>query len=326
MARKKSRIPIIFTFVLIFVGLSLAIHSSQRKQSRERRQACEEYTYEGRTCCKCGAGLKLKEHCSTPRTESECDLCEDNTFSSVPNSLTTCEPCRPCSQLANLEAATNCTRTSDTVCKCKDHHYCISDTDPCTECRPCTVCDPGVGVKVKCSPTNNTICNEPQGNNVGIGVGIFFILPAFIGVGVFLWMKRKTFPCCGKKDSDSSNNGVVHHEQEMEHLNVNENLKRYIPDIAPEIGWTDMRNIAMGSNIPIGIIESLELDYRQDSQERTIRLLGVWAEAEGREASRKLIQRLRKSSKKGKAERVMEILSVGNSDSSHPPAEVVNID
>uniref|UniRef100_A0A673AVP8 Tumor necrosis factor receptor superfamily member 6 n=1 Tax=Sphaeramia orbicularis TaxID=375764 RepID=A0A673AVP8_9TELE len=278
-----------------------AIHSSQRKQSRERRQACEEYTYEGRTCCKCGAGLKLKEHCSTPRTESECDLCEDNTFSSVPNSLTTCEPCRPCSQLANLEAATNCTRTSDTVCKCKDHHYCISDTDPCTECRPCTVCDPGVGVKVKCSPTNNTICNEPQEI-----LHIAYLIVLDQCISVFLCINSFLSP----------------------HFisTVNENLKRYIPDIAPEIGWTDMRNIAMGSNIPIGIIESLELDYRQDSQERTIRLLGVWAEAEGREASRKLIQRLRKSSKKGKAERVMEILSVGNSDSSHPPAEVVNID
>lgn len=309
---------VLFTFVFLFVGLSVSVHSPQGQKSRVRRQACEEYNHEGRTCCKCGAGFKRMEHCSAQKNDTKCDLCEDGTFSSIPNSLKNCDLCRTCSQPgANLEVDIPCKATRDTVCKCKDHHYCISGTHPCKECSPCKECAPGVGVKVKCSPTSDTICNEtnkPQGNNA-LGITLGILIPLFaiaVAVGVFFYIRRKEY--CGKERITS--NGE-RQDVEMQPLNVVPDLTPFIPKLASVIGWKDMRNIAMASGMPDGTIESVELDHRQDSQEQTIQLLRKWAEKEGSEASNKLIQYLKE--KTGKLEKVREILRVDNSTSSHLP-------
>lgn len=86
-------------------------------------------------------------------------------------------------------------------------------------------------------------------------------------------------------------------------------LQRHLPDIADVIGWKDMQEIAMRSSMPSATIDSFRLNHPGDSQEQTLQLLSSWAERQGREAGKKLIEILQNSGKKRKAEKVREILS-----------------
>lgn len=90
-------------------------------------------------------------------------------------------------------------------------------------------------------------------------------------------------------------------------------LSPHMPDIAEELGWKDMKAIAMRSNIKSASIEGCRLDYPGNSQEQTLQLLKIWTEQQGMEASRNLIQILQNSGKKGKAEKVALILNEGSS-------------
>lgn len=86
-------------------------------------------------------------------------------------------------------------------------------------------------------------------------------------------------------------------------------LESYLPDIAETIGWRDMQDIATRSRIIGTIIESCKLDHPNDSQEQTFRLLQIWVEKQGMQASTNLIQILQNMDRRGKAEKVMDIVS-----------------
>lgn len=88
-------------------------------------------------------------------------------------------------------------------------------------------------------------------------------------------------------------------------------LQPLLPDIAQEIGWKDMKEVAMRTGLS-NAIENVQQNHPGDAQEQTLQLLMTWVQKEGREASNKLIQVLRQSGKNLKADKVKKILNPGS--------------
>ncbi|KAF7668377.1 hypothetical protein LDENG_00016890 [Lucifuga dentata] len=286
--------------------------------SKRQSELCQdgEYQHEGKTCCKCGAGLRLKKHCRLQKDDRECAYCQLGiTYSSHPNFQESCEPCTSCAHPnANLEVAEPCTIARDTVCQCKKDHFCSSGIEPCRLCQPCKECG-AEGVKVACTDISDTICNTSLGVTLG-AVFVVIVLLAVIVIGLWyhFWRKRKRQPTPSQLiNGDTS-------KMEVEPLRAPiVDLTSFLPDIAELLDWKDMRDIAIRSEIPSTTIKSCQQNNPQDTQEQTFQLLSRWVEKQGRTASTDLIEMLRRSGQKAKAERVMDLLSGGNSDRSHVP-------
>ncbi|XP_060895893.1 tumor necrosis factor receptor superfamily member 26 [Labrus mixtus] len=291
--------------VLIFTLVSFPSASCQT----DAGSPCEHGTYrhEERDCCRCGVGNKLKAHCVANLQYGECEPCEPGTFSSQPSQEKFCEPCKHCHHPnENLEEAEPCTPPRNAKCRCKPDHYCIGDIKNCLLCHPCKKCG-AEGIKVKCAGNNNTVCNEEikGGNQAAIIAGIVVAVLLLIiaaAAAVFIWRKKSR---SGGQVIASGTNGNV----ELLPLRVPEvDLQHLIPDIATAIGWKDMKKLAIRSHVPTATIETCELDHPGDSGEQTCKLLTIWVEKEGRQASKRLIEMLNESNKKVKAERVMDLL------------------
>ncbi|KAK2824389.1 hypothetical protein Q5P01_021564 [Channa striata] len=273
---------------------------------RNRRQVCADGTYEhdGVTCCLCAAGMKLKDHCVSTQVYGNCTLCDRNTYNAHPNSKTSCDPCTSCDQPnANLEVEDICTAGGDTRCRCKKDHFCIlkslDSPGQCRICQPCKTCP--AGVEIACTATNDTVCQEEDENRVGKAIGItlaiLIALIGAIGLAVFLRRKRRQRP------------------PEREETLLCRDLQPYLIEIVDVVGWKDMKAIALASKIPRATIEFCERDNPRDAQQQTLQLLETWIESEGRNASKNLIQMLRKNHKNGKADRLIHILS-GDSETA----------
>ncbi|XP_039994468.1 tumor necrosis factor receptor superfamily member 6 isoform X2 [Xiphias gladius] len=324
MASPSRGFPVCFTtFVLLLSHVSPAYSSASllteakvprpvKGLFRNRRQLCDygDYKYEGRTCCLCGPGQKLESHCNTRPNDQQCKQCDSGTYSSHPNSQPSCEPCKSCDHpFANLEEAEPCTPAANTKCRCKKDHYCGSGTEICSLCHHCKECG-AEGIKVACTSTNNTVCNDKtQGGNSWtiIGITVPIVIFAAVMVAVFLWRRRKLrnrrqIMAPTTEDPD---------DVEWQYLNGLD-LQPHLPDIAAELGWKDMHDVAVRSGIPKATIESCQLDHHRDSEQQTLQLLGRWVEKEGRDAPKKLIQILEKSGKRYKAMRVKNILGIGS--------------
>ncbi|XP_034408489.1 tumor necrosis factor receptor superfamily member 23 [Cyclopterus lumpus] len=288
------------------VLVSLLAHVATSAAEGNSSLTCVDGIYEhgGGICCLCGAGQYLKEHCTTSEQYGECELCTRNTYRSLPNSLDSCEPCTSCSQPnANLVVKQACTSAIDAKCQCKKDHYCSSGTETCIICNPCKECPKGI--KVACTSNNNTVCNEIEGKpHIGLIMGIVAIL--VIGLGLLaLFYIRKRYQ---RRHQIPSVPSAA--DPEMQHLAAPVvDLQPHLSDIADIIGWRDMQVVALRSRMENATIESCRLDHPHNSQEQTLQLLQIWVESQGNEASRILIQSLQNSSRRGKAEKVKDILS-----------------
>lgn len=85
-------------------------------------------------------------------------------------------------------------------------------------------------------------------------------------------------------------------------------LQPYLPDIARIIGWNDAKAIATRSGIQNAVIESCLLNHPNDSLEQALELLNIWVEKQGKEASNILVKSLQDLDKRGKAEKIIELL------------------
>lgn len=99
---------------------------------------------------------------------------------------------------------------------------------------------------------------------------------------------------------------------------LNELQLSHAPDIAAILGWKDMKDVALRSGLTDVQIDSCQ-QSNNNPEEQTLQLLQKWMEALGRGAENKLISILRSSGKKGKAEKVEDILKRGNSATSAAP-------
>ncbi|XP_031162909.1 tumor necrosis factor receptor superfamily member 23 isoform X2 [Sander lucioperca] len=305
---ESSKFPVWFIILALLSLLVSATSSSNEGQNRSQPCVDGTYEHEGRNCCLCGAGLHLKEHCTTNLQFGTCETCPKETYSIYPNNQKSCEPCTSCLQPnANLEVEEPCTPARDTRCRCKHNHYCSSDIKPCKICNPCKVC--AKGIKVDCTANSDRVCNDKtEGDNkVAIIVGIIVIV-VVIGLAIGLLLKRRR-------------NRKRQHQVELTDFNAAESqflrapvvdLQPHLPDIAEVIGWRDLEVVAIRSSIPNTAIEACKINHPHSIEEATLELLKIWVEKNGREASRNLVQILQRSGKRDKAEKVMDILSRPN--------------
>ncbi|XP_074501492.1 tumor necrosis factor receptor superfamily member 6-like [Sebastes fasciatus] len=320
MAADSSKFPVWFTAFTVL--LCLLVSGSSSAADLKDGSQCVDGTYPhtgGLTCCLCGAGLHLESHCIKSQTYGGCKACDQGEFSSHPTSQTSCDLCKSCLQIsAALEVDEPCKPDADTKCRCKKGHFCV--TEICITCVPCEECG-DVGIKVACTDRNNTVCNEKIEGGITSGAIAVIIVTAIlfvIGLVVLALVSKR------RRDRERHDRNGPHSLAQQPKGSDRQPLKDLVPvvdlqphmaEIAEAIGWTDMRDVAMGSNILDTIIVSCELNHPGDSQEQTLELLKIWVEKQGREASKKLVQILEDSGKRGKAESVVEILAIPN-----PPA------
>ncbi|XP_034464318.1 tumor necrosis factor receptor superfamily member 6 [Hippoglossus hippoglossus] len=336
MASDSNKFPLwLFTCALIFSHVSLEFSSASPQTEdklsvrvvkglfRSRRQACAHGTYEheGRTCCLCGVGLRLKTHCLANQNHGQCESCESGTYSSHATAQESCEPCTSCEHPnANLEVAENCTRANNAKCRCKKDHYCSSGPETCKVCHPCKECG-SEGVGVACTATNNTVCNAiTEGVNGGKISGIVFAILVIcaILIGGALWYRRRRKLHSPHQPSSQTNGNAT----DVELQPLNDLQLHHVPDIADVLGWKDMQDVAMRSGMTKVEIDSCKRVDPTDSEEQTLQLLLKWVEREGKGGAKQLTTLLRKSRKKEKAERVEKIL---RSDSTAPSDAPVGI-
>ncbi|KAF3842001.1 hypothetical protein F7725_023952, partial [Dissostichus mawsoni] len=259
------------------VGL-VSLRSVDLSSALGETQHCVDGTYkhEGVTCCLCGAGTFVESHCTTTQP-GKCISCIEGEYNSHPHSQDSCEPCTSCSHPnANLELDVSCTRARDATCRCKNNHYCSIGKETCRICYPCKECTEGV--KVACTATNNTVCNEKTegGSNTGLIVGlIVLIVLILLGLLVFFWIRKRNQPL----------------------------LLRDLPDIAEIIGWTNMKAVATRSGMLDTTIENCRLNHVGDAREQTLELLKEFVQKEGSQAHTTLIKTLQNSNKIRIAER-----------------------
>ncbi|ESO88140.1 hypothetical protein LOTGIDRAFT_88625, partial [Lottia gigantea] len=67
-------------------------------------------------CQWCPVGEFLVTQCERDREASICETCPEKQFRDKPNNKTCCNDCTFCA--LGKEIVKNCTKTSDTVCKC----------------------------------------------------------------------------------------------------------------------------------------------------------------------------------------------------------------
>ncbi|XP_034007668.1 tumor necrosis factor receptor superfamily member 23-like [Trematomus bernacchii] len=281
------------------VGL-VSLRSVDLSSALGDTQHCVDGTYkhEGVTCCLCGAGTFVESHCTTTQP-GKCTSCREGTYSSHPHSQESCEPCTSCSHPnANLMLDVPCTRARDATCRCKKDHFC-SSKETCRICYPCKECTEGV--KVACTATNNTVCNEKTegGTNTGLIVGLTVpIVLILLGLLVFFWIRKR------KQEEEEERNRRLEDPSLKEPL-----LERDLPDIAEIIGWTDMKDVATRSGMLDTAIENCRLNHVGDAREQTLELLQEFVKKEGNQASTTLIQTLQNSNKRRIEERVFAKLN-----------------
>ncbi|XP_015236337.1 PREDICTED: tumor necrosis factor receptor superfamily member 6-like isoform X2 [Cyprinodon variegatus] len=299
---------LIGVFCLINVSISSPVFNGTHL--RVKRQGCQDGTYkhEGRDCCLCAAGQRLKNHCTTSPDDRECEFCEPGiSYNSEPNSKESCEPCTSCShENANLEVDEPCTPYKDTKCKCKANHYCNSGT--CKICQPCDKCD-ATGVKEPCTATSNAVCNESKSLGGGEIAAIIIAVLFLVLVAVGVYIKRQTIMKRLRPNSDSS---TPSNHVDVPLLKVN--MEPHLLDFAEILGWKDMKLVAQKCDMGTAI-ENLEISHPKDIEDRTIELLKKWIERTGSNASVELIKVLRRNGKNNKADKIQQKLKEINSSS-----------
>ncbi|XP_077586525.1 tumor necrosis factor receptor superfamily member 6 isoform X2 [Stigmatopora nigra] len=271
---------------------------------REAQCADGVYQHGTITCCLCGIGQRLKEHCTAASSQdTQCERCEPGTYNSQANQDKSCKRCTSCSHVnVGLEVETNCTRGGDTKCRCKAYHYCIvPNNNGCTICSPCTWCGLG-GVKVACNSSNDTVCNAKLEWRSYACTGVAFALFTLVVIAL-IWRNKKL------KKSPRIIQSPATNESEREPFNkpVGDPMQ-YVPAVVEVLGWKTMKDVAHKSGMDAIVIENCELDHPNDAHERTRRLLTIWVERQGMGAMNTLVQILRNGNEYT-AQKVMHILS-----------------
>ncbi|XP_077469331.1 tumor necrosis factor receptor superfamily member 6 [Stigmatopora argus] len=303
-----------YFFYIVTFGSGSSLDEVQMQESllpkMKRDVQCADGVYQHGTitCCLCGVGQRLKEHCTAASSQdTQCERCEPGTYNSRANQDKSCKRCTSCShENVGLEVETNCTRGGDTKCRCKANHYCIvANNKGCTMCSPCTWC--GLeGVKVACNSSNDTVCNAKLERRTYAFTGVACALFALV-VTALIWRNKKPKFSNGKSSVQIQSPATNEFEMEPIYILVGDPMQ-HVPAIVEVLGWKTMKDVAHKSGTNAIVIENCELDYPNDAQERTRRLLTIWVEGQGMGAMKTLVQILGDSNKYT-AEKVSRILS-----------------
>ncbi|XP_058606093.1 tumor necrosis factor receptor superfamily member 6-like isoform X3 [Onychostoma macrolepis] len=200
-------------------------------------------------------------------------------------------------QTANMETMVRCSSFHNTVCTCKENHYCDKG-DLCKACYPCDTCEQH-GVKQPCTKTTNTVCHDPKGP-AGIIAAVLVSVILVAGVVVYyLWRKQKF---CFK---DRKNGGNPEEDLPLKDIDLNPHLS----EIVDILGWKMMKRVAQRSDMSITDIEEHELNHRNDVKEQTFALLRAWSQRQGLHgAYPALIKTLRHMKERRTADEIQKIV------------------
>lgn len=85
-------------------------------------------------------------------------------------------------------------------------------------------------------------------------------------------------------------------------------LRPHLSSIADIIGWKNMKDIAISTNMSQVKIDNVTLNNQNDHREQTLELLTIFYEQHSREAAQKLIEKLRQKGKNQQADSVERLL------------------
>ncbi|CAM4641046.1 unnamed protein product [Leuciscus chuanchicus] len=132
-------------FSLLVVPALSALAADDRSYRRR-----DPVTGETLLCDRCSPGKRLSAHC-TRSQRTECEQCEEGTFTEFWNYIPDCLLCDACSDHQRIVRP--CNGTMNTICECEpgfywDQHFCKRHTR----------CKPGHGVKAAGTPHRDTVC------------------------------------------------------------------------------------------------------------------------------------------------------------------------
>ncbi|XP_060114901.1 tumor necrosis factor receptor superfamily member 1B-like [Heteronotia binoei] len=118
----------------------------------------EYYNQTAHRCCHfCPPGFRVRHHCNES-INTQCEACEENTFTKTLNSAVRCLGCSPKCRTGLVEIQ-ECTRTQDRHCWCPPHEFCSTVTSKtCFRCQPYQRCSKGFGVAKPGTKSSNVEC------------------------------------------------------------------------------------------------------------------------------------------------------------------------
>lgn len=159
----------------------------------------------------CPAGQYLSEESGL------CKPCTDGEdYTSGPNVLPSCLPCRVCKEDKVIKS--QCIKTRNTLCECKPGSF--EDKDSTEICQTCSNCTDGEDEVIPCTPKANRKCvpkstQTPQ-HNLGLIVGLpvsLSVLAVFLLLVAVIWktkaresvchFMRRIFPGCEQNHANA---------------------------------------------------------------------------------------------------------------------------
>ncbi|XP_060735157.1 tumor necrosis factor receptor superfamily member 6 isoform X2 [Tachysurus vachellii] len=273
---------------------------------RQRRETCTEGLYStsnGIKCCQCPKGHYLVEDCTSPEGIPKCEVCLLGTYLDHVNHERKCEPCKTCGSNENMEVQMRCSLSSNTVCRCKDGHYCHKG-DECKVCYQCSTCEE-YGVKEPCTPTNDTQCHEKTNTSQGkyfISIMVTFIL-IIITAAVCVYFFRNNKMFCFKQPE----------EPHTEMLLDDPNLEPFLHRIVEILGFKVVRTLVKWKGLlPQATIDNIMDEHPHDAKERAYQLLMTWYQKHGMKGAYKtLCESLISMNMKATADKVSELIQEG---------------
>ncbi|XP_060789281.1 tumor necrosis factor receptor superfamily member 6 [Neoarius graeffei] len=250
-----------------------------RRRRRESGSVGFYLASNGFRCSLCSKGTYLKSDCTSNGSAPQCDSCESGSYMDHESNQKNCERCRTCGNNDNMVEDRRCTSTSNTVCRCKEDHYCDKG-DYCRICYACSTCE--FGIKEPCSLINNTVCNEKQSQGIAVPI---FVMIAVIGltIALIMWvLKRKQKFCFKPHRKDST---------ESLELLGDPDLKELLPKIAEILGFNVVRKVVRRQGLlPQTVIDNIMDENPRDASERAYQLLTAWYEKHGRAGAYKVLR------------------------------------
>ncbi|XP_059803463.1 tumor necrosis factor receptor superfamily member 6-like isoform X2 [Hypanus sabinus] len=287
-------------------------HFILRRLKRQSGCRPDQYPLDSGKCCKkCEPGTHLRERCNNTY-DTQCVPCEGQGYIDSVNLLDSCFRCQPCQEGKGQEVETNCTKTSNTKCRCMSNHFCKTP-EKCEMCLPCKQCDTTTEVVVQsCTKTNDTVC-KAKGKGSHPGLFALVLIPIVV-IAVLLYWKIKGLPCKRKKKSVDNkefppfieSNNPKPEEPVVPDIDLTEEI---LQRIAGEIEPKSYHQLGIRLGLGETKLQQLETDYRDNIMRQGYYVLYSWLQSHGKKgAFPKLIDALRKEGSSYTADKIMEAL------------------
>ncbi|XP_056386074.1 tumor necrosis factor receptor superfamily member 6 isoform X2 [Hyla sarda] len=286
--------------ILIQCSVVFPYSSYMLHKLRKREIECPggEY-FSGTYCCEfCKPGTYAKNDCTENHGKPVCQTCDGEHYMDADNGNGMCHKCSHCDNQLGQEELRACTVRTNTVCRCKEKHFCAenqSESDGCMKCEHCKECQ--YGDAEPCSATKDTVCKQPRNHYY-----LIFLSVALIPFGILLYaLKRR---------ENNTNNSRRPEElpfvfpKELEDID----LSRHLADFSQKMDHKTVVDVVRNMELKEATVEEIRLDHAHSHNDQKIYLLKAWYESYGRKgAFQQLIRTLRNIDRRVTAEELINI-------------------